>query len=380
MNLIFSDSSSIDGITLKKLMLVGNNISFIDRPSISLAKNVGTVGVHSNIRGFEDQLTNEVVTIKTIEPPTSVFHSNFYRQYFQIDQNNAEFKKVVIGAILTGWFDYWLLDSTGKNNNVQGHKNLIEWISKNQQLILETDLSELQEADVENFFALETLEDALRAFRTMLWEFSLKTTAILHGCNIESASPISISPYYDQAIKIRISDSGYSGKKSNAKKLGLNIMEMFLSDQALEQIHFKEILSFRKETEQIYQNYIIEINKLEAELIRSGEEIDLLYLMDTKINPEINKLRNELLKARNLRFKKLLTILNNGVFSTIAAGTLSLVNLPAAVLGFVGGHLKSPKITQEIIEEHFKIKEIQNNSHLTYLLKLSKLEERKWTK
>jgi hypothetical protein len=207
-----------------------------------------------------------------------------------------------------------------------------------------------------------------------------KTTAILHGCNIESVSPISISTYYDQAIKIRISDSGYSGKKNNAKRLGLNIMEMFLSDQALEQIDFKEILSFRKETEQLYQNYIIEINKLETDLIKAGEEIDLLYLIDTKINPEINKLRNELIKARNLKFKKLVTILNNGVFSIIAAGTLSLINLPSAVLGFVSSHHKSPKITQEIIEEHFKVKEIQNNSHLTYLLKLSKLEEKKWTK
>jgi argininosuccinate lyase len=67
-----------------------------------------------------------------------------------------------------------LLDSRGKNSTVQGHKNLIEWISKNQHLILETDLSELQEADAENFFALDSLEDALRGFRTMLWEFSLK--------------------------------------------------------------------------------------------------------------------------------------------------------------------------------------------------------------
>jgi hypothetical protein len=102
MNLIFSDSSNIDGITLKKLMLVGNNISFIDRPSILLAKNVGTVGVHSNIKGFEEQLSNEVVKIKTITPPSSAFNSNFYKKYFQIDQNNVEFKKVVISAILTG--------------------------------------------------------------------------------------------------------------------------------------------------------------------------------------------------------------------------------------------------------------------------------------
>ena len=118
------------------------------------------------------------------------------------------------------------------------------------------------------------------------------------------------------------------------------------------------------------------MNKIESEILKAGDGIDIHHIIDVAINPELNKIRNELLKVRDSRFKKVLTMINNGVFTAITTGALSMVNLPMAIIGFVGTQLKSPKLTQEIIEDHFNLKEIERQSHLTYLLKLNKMAEK----
>ena len=377
MNLVYSDSSSIDALSLKKMMLTADKLIFVDRPSIQFQYNVGTVGVKSNLRGLEDRLSNEVLSIKTIEPPNSVFNSDFYHKYFEIDQNNIDFRKNVISEIISGWNNFFLVNSKANGPSILGQKNLGEWIKKNQNMILNYDLDNLNEVEPKNYFNLNTEDDVLRAFRTILWENSLLTTSVLHSCNLENANPISISPFIDNSIKIRLSDSNYIGDLRGARSMGKKLIEMFISDEALNKMEFNEILNFRKETDDIYKSYITEINKIEANLFRQNEKVDAIYIMDTIINPELERIRKELIKARDLRFKKFANIINNGFFSVIAAGTLSFVNLPAAVIGFVSSHLKSPKLTQEIIEEHFKIKDLKKDSNFTYLLKLKRLDKKK---
>ena len=379
MNIIFSDNQSIDGLTLKKLMLTGNEITFVNRPSISLAKDVGTVAVNSVLVGLEEQLSNDIVKIKVIDPPTSVFSSEYYKQYFAIDQNNIDFKTTVLDGIKHHWIGSWLLDSKGKkDNSVLGFPSLKDWVLNNRELILDTDLNSLPIKDAGSFFELDTKEDALSGFRTVLWESSLRVTAILYACNSELANPISISPYLDKAINIRRSDKNYVENAKPSRSLGYKVMDTLISDEALEFVEFPDILKFREETKGLYQNYIVEMNKLEAEIIKAGDTIDINHIMDVSINPEMNRIRNELLKVRDNRFKKVLTMINNGVFTAITTGALSFVNLPMAILGFVGTQLKSPKITQEIIEDNFNLKELERQSHLTYLLKLNKMAEKNW--
>lgn len=52
MKLVFLDSPNIDELTFKRLLLLGNEITFVERPSIQFIKDLGTVGVRSGIRGL----------------------------------------------------------------------------------------------------------------------------------------------------------------------------------------------------------------------------------------------------------------------------------------------------------------------------------------
>ncbi len=373
MNLVFADNHSVDDLTLKKLVLVGSTLNFVNRPSILIANNTGTIGEVSNLTGFESLFSNDAVQINVINPPDTMFNSNFYKEYFDIDQNIIEFRKSIIEGIRNGSNSFWLLDSHGaKTNSVQSYPTLKDWIINNQELLLDTDLSQLKTEDDQEFFALDSLDDAIRGFRTTLWEESLQTTTTLYGCTFASASPVSLSQNLDNLIKIRLSNKDYYPNAKPSKNLGLNIIESIISDAALNVIELREIFEFRERIDIYYKNYIIELNKLESELLHEGEGIDPNYVLDTKIIPELRRLKNEMTKIRDDKFKRYLELLNKGVYSIIAASSLSFIGIGAAILGFVVSHLKSPVITQGIIDDYFKIRDVQRNSYLTYIMKLEK--------
>jgi hypothetical protein len=49
MKLTFSDSPKIDELTFKRLLLLSSELTFVERPSIQLADNYGTVGMPSGV-------------------------------------------------------------------------------------------------------------------------------------------------------------------------------------------------------------------------------------------------------------------------------------------------------------------------------------------
>ncbi|HEY5370759.1 MAG TPA: hypothetical protein VIJ75_17370 [Hanamia sp.] len=60
----------------------------------------------------------------------------------------------------------------------------------------------------------------------------------------------------------------------------------------------------------------------------------------------------------------------NVVLSSIAFGTLSGLSIPGAILSFIGANIKTPQITDEIIDAHFALKDKKRSNGLTYLLKV----------
>ena len=85
MNLTFADAPSIDELTFKRLLLLGQEISFVDRPSIFLADNYGTVGVTSDMRMLIKEFEGSPIKLIVDEPPNNTFNSKFYEKYFEKD-------------------------------------------------------------------------------------------------------------------------------------------------------------------------------------------------------------------------------------------------------------------------------------------------------
>ena len=75
-------------------------------------------------------------------------------------------------------------------------------------------------------------------------------------------------------------------------------------------------------------------------------------------------------KIKEDRYKNILKTVKNVVISSISLGTLSGLSITGAILSFIGANVKTPQITDEIIDANFSIKDRQRSNGLTYLLEV----------
>ena len=373
MKFTFADSPSIDELTFKKLMLTSSEIVMVGRPSISLATNYGTVGVPSGLGGLAKQFEGSPINLKTDEPPGSTFNSEYYKEYFKKDLQGKEFLNIILEGIKYNW----IYDSHFKDEESRclgEFKNYKRWILDNKDELLNTDLAQLDTPEGEAF-RISTKEEALFAFKIIAAEESLRVTSVLYICNKYNNDPISINPYLDRLINLRISNEGYVGKTPSSRSLGFKVMDCFISDDALQHIHWTDILSFRERTKPYFEAWEIEINKLESQLFeqRGLSSTEIQRLFDSNINPRLWELETEIRQIRDEQFKNILKTVKNSVFSLISLGTLSSLSIPGAIAAFFGLNLKTPHFTDEIIENQFKLKYKKLSNGLTYLLELKKL-------
>lgn len=371
MKIVFADSPNIDELTFKRLLLLGNEIAFVERPSIQFIKDLGTVGMPSGIRGLLPQFENAPVKLRVEEPPTTVFSSGFYQQYFKTDISNPDFISTVIEGIRNRWFYSHFFD-TEKNRATEEFKDFHSWILNNQEEISQTDLNSI---DLTGFhFEINNKENAYQAVKMILSEESLRVTSVTHISNKIASNPTSINPFLDKLINLRLSSELYTGKSHNSKSLGMKLFQSMIPDEALLKIPVEDLLSFREDTKKYYEAWTIEINRLEAQLAKEGfalSDKDIQNIIDIDINPKLFELKNEIRRVRDKKFADVLKVVKNNVIAVIAGGTLSAINLPAAILGFITTNLKTPKLTDDIIDNQFKLKDIKDSNGLTYLLKLN---------
>lgn len=373
MKLIFSDSPNIDELTFKRLLLLGNELTFVDRPSIEFIKNVGTVAVPSGIRGLLPRFENSPIILRVETPPTSVFSSEFYQQYFKTDIANPDFIKIVIDGIRNRWI-YSNYFNAEKNRATAEFKDFSNWMLDNEDEISSTDLNSIDLSDFK--FEINNKKDALCAVKMILSEESLRVTSVTHIANKIGSNPLSINPFLNQLINKRISTEIYTGANHQTRSLGMKLFESMIPDEALLKISIDELLKFRQDTKAYYDAWTIESNKLEAQLKKDGFNYtnkDIQNLIDTEINPRLFELKNEIGKIRDEKFSSIIKLIKNNTISLIVGGSLTAIDFSTAIIGFIATNLKTPKLTDDIIDGEFKLKNIKKSNGLTYLLKINEL-------
>ena len=376
MKLTFADSPDIDELNFKRLVLISNELAFVDRPSIQFADNFGTVGVPSGIRNLIKTFDGSPIKLIVDEPPNSVFNSEFYRKYFEKDLQNPQFLDTIFEGIDKGWIHDWHFVQEERSSTGE-FQNYRQWLIDNQQEIKKTNLANIDRP--KEISPITDKHQALFCFKIISAEQSLRVTSVLHICNKYESNPTSISPFLNKLISLRLSNDVYSGKTTKSRQLGLKIMDCIIPDEALIQIPWQDILDFRAQTKDYYDAWTIEVNKLEATLFKDNFSItdrDVLNLFDAEINPRLRELKNEIRRIKDERFQNILKTLKNTFLSSIALGTLSHLSVTGAIASFIGANLKTPKLTDDIIDASFKIKDRQLSNGLTYLLKVRELADK----
>jgi len=371
MNLIYSDGPDTDGLTFRRLLLLGSELTFVNRPSIQMAKDFGTVAVASGVTQVQPLFAGSPIKLNVGTPPDTVFASSFYREYFQKDLQNPLFIEIVIDGIVDNWFHHWMFDNTKMVNEFSDLKN---WIITNRKELIATDFSSVEKPDKP--FSLSNKTDALFAFWTMLFEESLQVTAVLSIAEKFGGSPLSINPHLNRLIALRLSSSVYNGKLIQTKSLGMRLFESMIPDEALAQLSLEDILKFREKTKDYYDVWEAEINKLESQYLLQDinySPVEFQKVLDQEIRPRVIEYKNEISKIRNELFANLLKTVKNVGISFVAGGTLSAISPGAAIAGFIAANLKTPELTDGLIDGYFKMKDFQKSNGMTYILKMNQL-------
>ena len=373
MKITFSDSPNIDELTFKRLVLLGNELVFVERPSISLADNYLTVGMSSQLRNLTNEFEGSPVQLIVHEPPDTTCNSAFYRKYFEKDLLNAEFLDTIFEAIKNNTIYDYHFDP--KQSNASGEfQDYRAWLLAHQTEIKALDIANI--ARPEQVFKITNKAEALFAFRIIATEQSLRVTSVMHACNKYESNSTSINPFLNKLIALRLSNEIYNGRSTRTRQVGLKLMDCVIPDEALKQISLPDLLDFREKTKVYFESWTIEMNKLEALLFKDNFSItdhDILNLYDTEINPRLRELKNEIRRIKDDRFKNILKTIKNTALSCIALETLSSLSVTGAIAGFIATNLKTPQLTDEIIDANFKIKDKKLSEGLTYLLKLQEL-------
>lgn len=373
MKLIYSDSPDIDALTFRRLMLLGSELTFVERPSIQLEENFGTIGKPSNVEPLKPLFDGSPIKLQIGVPPSNIFSSNFYKEYFKKDLVNKFFIDTTIDGIAANWI-HSLYFNPKTNKNEGEFKDFKNWILNNRDELYNIDYLSLKTP--ENIFKIKNKNDAYFAVRVILSEQSLRTTSILTIAEKYGGNPLSINPFLNKFISHRLSNEIYTGKDAKTRQLGIRLFEAMIPDEALFHLTLEDILLFRERTKSYYTAWEVEINRLESKFLKNGSDFtnkEIQQIVDEEINPKLFEFKQEIRRVRDDQFAKIMKLVKNIGISVITGGTLSTINIPTAIAGFIATNMKTPQITDEIIDVHFKLKDIKMSNGLTYLMKINQL-------
>lgn len=373
MKLIYADDPDVDEFTFKRLMLLGNELTFVERPSIQLAENFGTVGATPNVAGLLTQFEGSAIGLHVGKPPTTVFSSEFYNKYFEIDLRNPSFIKTVLDALASNQTWHWYFDP--RETQAQGeYEDMTTWIAKRRAELDAFDFNSITRP--EHIGRITSDDEARFAIRTLLAEASMRTTAVLSVAQDSGATPICGRPYLNQLLLTRLSDAAYTGTPIRSRQLCLRLFESLVPDEALTHLTISDLLLFRERTKAYYEAWSIQVTKLEAELAQSNVDLTdsaIQNLIDSQIAPSILEVKKEIRKIRDEVLASGMKLVKNVGVSIVAAGALFEANPTMAIGAFIAAHLKSGAVTDDLIDAAFKIKNVKKSSGLTYLMKVNQL-------
>src|ERR1035438_9865586 len=97
MKLLFGGDSGCTPITLKRLMVIAQEIGFLDRPSVPFSRWV-TIGSASPLRQFEYAMRESAIKLAVHTPPRG-YYEPLYHDYLIADFANPDFLRIVFSGL-----------------------------------------------------------------------------------------------------------------------------------------------------------------------------------------------------------------------------------------------------------------------------------------
>jgi hypothetical protein len=333
MKLLYAGGSGCSEPTLKRLLLVGTELVFMDRPSVIFGK-WGTVGHQSMFRRIDTE--GEPVTISAYAPPSGPA-SSLYEPYAIADFENPEFAKTVLEGLRAdrAFASKFIQPEANYGDGVKG-KSIIEALGRDTTLLP----SPLHaESDPTRMFRVDSEEDRRATLKTIMADASVQVTSALVVADEVEAVPVADDPYFLKLLSLRTSGSKYiGGSAPHAWLLGVEFAKAVIPDQVLERLSVPNIVNYRRKSADVYRAWMSEVNKMAAKIddlaiADAAERIP--KMIATELEPRLVAYRADMASARDALFGNVLKGVTDWRAPALSLGSLAAMGYTAAIAAFV---------------------------------------------
>jgi hypothetical protein len=366
MKLLYTGATYCSEPTLKRLLLIGSELVFMDRPAVSFDK-WGTIGHASPFRQLDSE--GEPVKIAVHRPPRGPA-DNLYGPYAAADFENPEFVRIFLeGLRVDEVFARKLIQTESTYADGVSGQMILDQLAADPSL---TPLPLTSAFDTEAMFRMRSANDLRAIFRMILADASIQVTSALVVAHELHAAPISDDPYFLRLLSERTSAAKYvGGSAPHAWLIGLEFAKAVIPDEALQKLSIADVLAYRRKTKDVFQAWTEELNKLaekmdDVSLVDASARISRLLLIE--LQPRITAYEAEMTNARDALFGDLIKSVANWKVPALSLGSMAAMGFGAAMATFATTALGGAAAP---IVDFIRAKRLAGRKHpVSYLVRL----------
>jgi hypothetical protein len=310
MKLLYAGEGIAPVDTFKRLLLVADEVAFMDKPSVKLGMG-GTVGLNSPAR----QLHNEPdapVTIRVFTPPGG-HESTLYYEAIRADLANPAFvKNVLEGLQHSDVFAGRFLLPTGRYS-VTRSEGVEHLGSQIRAALLADDRLWQPPPDAELewplMFDIESDIGRLNTLKMILTYASIQVSSSHMVAAKEGIAPVTDDPYLSRLLAMRAVAPLPDGTSIMAPFLGIEMTKIVIPDEVLDKLEIPALIAYRKEAAPAYRAWAIDINRAAAEIanvpiVDAAAEVQKIIAKE--LGPGLIEYRHAMESARDKLFGDLM--------------------------------------------------------------------------
>ena len=377
MKVLFCGGFGCTQPTFKRLFVLADEIGFMDAPSVIFnqlrdehgrtVRGWGTIAERSPFR--RRSLPKSPVTVSFHTPPSGP-DLDLYSQYFQQDLGNAEFRRVFLEGLRNDDdFSAKFIDPAG--SYVSGTGEAVRKAILSDERLATVDLR--GDYDPTKAYEIGSDEGRVETLKDLLQYGSIAVTSAMVVSETSGLIPVTDDTAFSGLLATRSSHPSYVGGTGNvAPMLGLEIARSVLPDQALEELQIEDLASYRRKTQDAYNAWSTELDKLVAsidDLEPSKVRESLPKLIATEVAPRITEYQNEMVSAREKLFGGLLKSLVKWQVPTFSVAYVSGLSSTAAIAAFFAAGIHTA-VAPAIVDYIISRRAIKRKNGLAYLVGL----------
>ena len=376
MRLLYGDNLVCGTATMKRLMVIADEIGFLDRPAVmgqaSGGGQWGLIGAQTPIRQFSTD--NAVVKWTVFDPAPELSRPEVYHSYVEADFQNPSFKATVLDGLMDDRFAEKLIQLDANYGDGKTGETVRKALIADPAL-RQTHL--IPDIKGHNLFNITTAEGRLTTLTLMAIEASVRLTNTLLNSEHHGIAPVSDDKVFARLLSMRASATAYAGPTAKlAPFLGFNLVSAVMPDEALQKLELSDINAYRKASKDAYSAWSVEINRLSAKIDNMDFDAahkEIPRIIASELIPKLIECKNEMMSVRDKMFGDLIKAVTKVHYQI---PTLTIAYLTSNIMGTIASFLVSyaPAVAPVVVDYVSDRRASLRKNSMSYLLGLSELK------